>query len=114
MQGGDRVSIDILQSIVQTEEEADQIVRQSVTDARQIVIDAENQSYTLVEQSVQDAEESSGKIILEAEKIAQDKIDSFKQQVEQECSEIRQQAGERMSRAVDLIIGRIIKVHGNN
>jgi len=108
------VSKDILQSIVQTEVEADKIIGQSAEEARQVVSEAERQSKLLSERIMQDAEKKARQMVLDAEKSTQQEIESFRIQVEKECGEIRRKAGEKMNDAVDFILGRVIKVHGNS
>lgn len=107
------MSIDIIRSIKQAESEAEQIIRQSAVQARQIAAEAQEQSYKLVEQSEVEAEEQSKKIINEAEKSVQEETGKIMEKVLRECADIKEQARGKIQDAVDMILGRIVRFHGN-
>lgn len=107
------MSIELLLAIKQTEAEAEQIVKQSVADSRQMVSDAEKQSEKLVEQAVSEALDKSKEIISEAEKAAQEEVKRAMEKVALECDAEKQKAMKNMDRAVQLIVERIVRGHGN-
>lgn len=107
------MSIDVIRSIKQAESEAEQIIRQSVVQARQIAIEAQDQSYKLVEQAEVEAEEQSREIINKAEKSVQEETGKIMEKVLTECVDIKEQARVRIQDAVDMILGRIVRIHGD-
>lgn len=108
------MSIEILQFIRKAEEEAEDIIKKSTADARQIVSQAETQSRQLLEKLDSDIENKRKKIISEAEDAANAEIKVKMQKVAQQCEEIKRKAGERIDDAVNIIVGRIVKLNGNS
>jgi len=108
------MSIDILRSIKDAEAEAEQIIKQSVAEARQIISDAQAQSSKLIEQAEEDAVKSYKAIIAKAENSQQEEIKKLNKQIDNECNAIRDNASKNMKKAVEVIIERIVKVHGNS
>jgi V/A-type H+-transporting ATPase subunit G/H len=108
------MSIDILRSIKVAEAEAEQIIKQSIAEARQIISDAQTQSSKLIEQAEEEATNSYKGIIAKAEDSQQEEIIKMKKQIDDECNAIRDNANKHMKKAVDVIIERIVKVHGNS
>lgn len=102
------MSVDILRSIRETEAEAEQIVKQSIIDARQIVAKAEASSTHLLEQAEKAAHEDTKIKISMAEKQAQSQIDKIMEKSLQECKYIKEQARLNVDDAVKLIMRRII------
>lgn len=113
-QGGDIVSIDVIKSIKEAEEKAEQLIRQSLADARQIISEAENQSVKIQEKAIEEAEKRANEIIEQQEKAAEAEILQMKKSIDQECSKIKEQAEKHFDKAVDMILGRIVKIHGNS
>lgn len=107
------MSIDVIRSIKQAETEADQIVKQSAAEARQIVAEAREQSYKLLKQSETVAEEEAGKILGEAGIKAGKEAEKIMEMVSRECEAIKEQARAKSQDAVGMILGRIVKTHGN-
>ena len=112
--GADNLSIDAIRSIKEAEEKAEQMIRQASAEARQIIADAEKQSVKLVEQAVEEAEAKARDILAEAEKEAEVEIEQLKKGIMQENLIIKEQASKKIKNAVDIIIGRIVKVHVNS
>lgn len=102
------MSIDLIKAIKDAEEKADQIIKQSLTDARQMVADAENQSVILVEQAMEQAFIKANDIITNAEKSAVEEISQIKEEITHECNLLRKQASNKIEAAVNLICGRIV------
>ena len=57
------MSIDVIKSIKQAEAEAEEVIKKSTEDSRQILSDASNQSKSLLEESLEAAEKEA-KVIL--------------------------------------------------
>lgn len=107
------MSIEVIRSIKQAEAEADQIAKQSAVDARKIISDAQNTSAQILAQVENATEESVKSIFEEAEKAAQGEITGIKDRIDRECAAIRKQAGANTGKAVDIIVGRIVRPYGD-
>jgi len=114
IQGGDKVTIDLIKSINQAEAQAEEISKKSMEDARQILSDASSQSEKLLLQSLEDAEKEAKAIILEAEKQASVEIEKYNKDVSSECEAIKSTAIKKLDRAVEIIIGRIVRPDGSS
>lgn len=108
------MSIEVLQSIKNAETEAEEIIKKSAADARQIVSDAESKSHELLEQLTKDLESKRMNIFSEAEKTADAEILKKREVIAQECEQIRKKAGEKFDDVVNIIVGRIVKINGNS
>lgn len=108
------MSVEILQYIRKAEEEAEDIIKKSAADARQIVSQAEIQSRQLLEKLDSDIENKRKKMISEAEDAANAEINVKMQEIAQQCAEIKRKAGEKIDDAVNIIVGRIVKLDGNS
>ena len=107
------MTMEIKKTITEVESEAEQIKRQALADARLMVSEAREQAYLLLDQSVMDAEEEVAKIMQKAEKAAESEIEKLKSITENECGAIREQTQKKLDNAADIILGRIVKTHGN-
>lgn len=108
------MSVELIRSIRQWEQEAEAIVRQSVEDGRKIVAEAEIQAQKLFEEEEALALEAAQRTLEEAEAAAAVRVLAIRQQVEKECTEIRNTASAKMGEAVELLMGRIVKPHGDS
>lgn len=108
------MSLEILKSIKQTEDQAEDLQRQSLDDSRQILSEASNQSYKLQEQAIEDAEKDAKDILLKAEKLANTEIKKLQAEVDKECEEIKNHARKKLDKAVEIIMGRVVNIYGNS
>ncbi|HHV98000.1 MAG TPA: hypothetical protein GXX36_00245 [Clostridiaceae bacterium] len=107
-------SVEILQFIRKAEEEAEDIIKKSAADSRRIVSQAESQSRQLLEKLDSDIENNRKKIISEAEDAANAEIKIKMQEIAKQCEDIKRKAGEKIDDAVNIIVGRIVKLNGNS
>lgn len=106
--------MDILRSITQTEMEAEQIRKKSIADCRRVVLDAQKEASQLMDQKLKQAEAEGHEIVAEAEREAQEEVRKIEDNTADECAALQQQARKKMKKAVDIILGRIVKAHGNS
>jgi V/A-type H+-transporting ATPase subunit G/H len=108
------VTVEILKSIKQAEDEADMVRRQSLADARQILSDAKAEAQKLAEQLLKAAEAEAAAIISQARTAASGEADRMDRAASAESEGIMVQAGSEMDKAVEAIVGRIISSYGNS
>lgn len=108
------MSIEIIHSIKQTEAQADKIIKEALEDERAIVSEANKQAYVIIEQAIEEAEKEAADIIMQAEINAKAEAEKIKLNVSDEDSVILQQAREKLKSAVDIIIERIVTIHGDS
>lgn len=107
------MSVQILQEIAQTEREAEEIRKRAVQEARQLVAEAREKSRRQQEETLVQVEGMAQDMLSRAEEAVGQEIQRIKGRTDEECTLIRQKAAARLETAVDIIIGRIVKTHGD-
>lgn len=107
------MSVEILTSIKETEMEAEEIRKNSIAESRRIIVEAKERASEMVEQEQRNAESEVLEMLQQAEKDAAAEKAEVLHQVEQECEEIKEKARKNMGKAVEIILGRIVKAHGH-
>lgn len=108
------MAVSVLKEIRATEYEAERLEKTSVSDAKEILSDTRKEAYEHLEQSIQDAETKARDIIIHARKQAEIEISKLDADVDKDCEVIKQQAEVNLQKAVDFIMGRIVKTSGNS
>lgn len=108
------MSIDMIKSIRQAEEKAEEIRRGAVEDSRKILSQAQNEAYLFIEQSVEEADKEAKGILREAEAAANQLAQNLKTDVAAECNEMKKHAMEKVDRVIPLVMERIVKPNGNS
>ena len=108
------MSIEILRSIRQAETEAEQIIRTSLAEARQMVSEVEGQSLRLLEQTEEENGALYDRIISDAEKEEAQNIVQLRSRSAEECDALKRQAGNRIRTAVELILERVMGAYGDS
>lgn len=102
------MSIDILNEIKSTEEQADQIEAQAQLKARDIIASARKDAAAMVEKAARQAELDAKNIIKAYEEKAARDILNMKAEINTKCNMIRENSAGKLEDAVDLIVGRIV------
>ena len=108
------MSLNVIQSIRQTESIADQVLKDAHEKARQIVTEANHQAVKIKENSLAKAEQDSKIIIAEAEAQTLKEIEKLKRDLADEDNELIFHARKKFDQTVDIIVERIVKIHGNS
>ena len=107
------MSIEMIKAIRETEAEAEKIKKKATLDARQILSEANEQAYVLQDREIEKAEQQVKKMMDEAEQEASQEIAKIKSDNQKECNLLKKEANKNIEKAVEIIMGRIVKAHGN-
>ncbi len=108
------MSLDILKSIRNTEEEAEQGRKRSLADSNEILAEAKKEAYLIIEKEIEDSEKEADKMLLEAEESASGSVNEIRNNAKEECIKLRADTMKKFDEAVDIIAERIVKLHGNS
>ena len=104
------MSVAILKDITAAEAEAEQIEAQALQKAREIIAAARKEAADLMLKAEDQAELEAGEKIRAYEEKAFQDIAKADLQVKEQCGEIKISSDEKLTTAVDLIVGRIVKL----
>ena len=108
------MTIDVIKDIKEVESQAEQIIRQAQTTARQTTDDARAESVRILEQAVEDSRIGTDEMLKKAESKAEEEISKIRIQVSMESAEIKDTARKKFPEAIDIISGRIVKFNVNS
>lgn len=107
------MSIEIIQSVLQAEEQAEAIKKRSEAEARDIIAAAHRQARELEQNMLETAEAEAKKIIDSAKSSAADAVTKLNNEVLAECDAIKAKAHERINQAIELIIRKVVNLDGS-
>ncbi|HOA55982.1 MAG: hypothetical protein WAP56_03685 [Acetivibrionales bacterium] len=103
------MSVDILKDIRAAEARAEQIEAEAAQKAREMIADARREAAELRERLLEEAENEALDLLKASEEKAHQDINTADARIRAQCDDIRKEAGERLDKAVDFIVGRIVK-----
>ncbi|HOL92356.1 MAG TPA: hypothetical protein PK767_08100 [Clostridiales bacterium] len=103
------MSVDVLKDIRAAEAQAEQIESEAARKARELIAAARNDAADLKARLLEDAENEALNVLKASEEKAYQDISAADAEIQARCDDIRKQAGERLDKAVDFIVGRIVK-----
>lgn len=107
------MSVDTINFIKEAEEKADDIKRQAILKAREIVFEAEKESDELLRKVNKDASLKKNELIAAAELEARSQIEMLKEKYDKQGKEISDIALKKMDEAVSLIVRKVVGQSGN-
>ena len=108
------MAVNLLDSIKQTECEADEILKKSHQQVRELINCAEQKRLEILQHAKEQSRQETIKALDKAEEEAKKIISGMNEKVDSECEEIKKQAQVNMERAVDTIVKRIVSAYGNS
>lgn len=108
------MSLEIIKSIKQAEQEAERVVEASIIRARDIVSDAEKQRQTILGNALKEAKQESDEIMKKSEAKAQEEVQKILKRTEEEIQLLKKETEPKINRAIDFIIEKVVKVNGNS
>jgi vacuolar-type H+-ATPase subunit H len=103
------MSVDILKDIRAAETQAEQIEAEASQKAREIIAAARRDAADLKTRLLEEAENEAGNVLKASEEKARQDIMEADARIQARCDDIRKEAGDRLDKAVDFIVGRIVK-----
>lgn len=103
------MAIEQIRQITQTEEQADQLRKASIMEAKQMTADAEGQAAQLLEEAQRQGEEVYKKILQEAQIEAEHHYDDIIRKANQHITHRVEAAEQNLDSAVSIIIRKVVK-----
>ncbi len=103
------MAIEQIRQIRDAEEEAEQIRKRSSTEAKQMIVDAEQKAAQLLEQARRQGEEKYKQILQEAQAEARTAYDDIIGKAKQESVHVTAAAEKNFDSAVSIIVGKVVK-----
>ena len=103
------MSVDVLKDIRAAEAQAEQIESEAARKARELIAAARNDAADLKARLLEEAENEVRNVLRASEEKAHQDISAAETDIRARCDDIRKQAGDRLDKAVDFIVGRIVK-----
>ena len=103
------MAMEAIKQVTQTEQEVQRLRDEAASAARQTAAEAERAGRQLLEDSRRQAEAQSRQLLARAEEQAGEYTRGVLAQAEEDCGRLRQQARQRLDRAAELIMERVVK-----
>jgi vacuolar-type H+-ATPase subunit H len=103
------MSVDILREITAAESQAEKTEADAAQAAREIITAARKDASDMKARLLQEAEEEAGSILKAFEEDARQQISELDMQIQAQCDDLAKNSGARLDKAVDFIVGRIVK-----
>jgi len=107
------MSMDALKSIKLTEDEADDLKKQAVQKAREIVVAAEREGDSLLRNVTKEAQQNSQVLLEKAEREAETEVELLRKTHEKQKQILIKKANAGMQKAVSMIVGKVVDLNGN-
>lgn len=108
------MALEALNEIKKVEEEANKIIQEAVNSSKELVknavIDAENEFERIIEIANKEKE----KILKQSEEEGAREAEPILKKGEEEIAKIKNLSDEKKNNAINLIVERIVKIHGNS
>lgn len=98
----------LIHTIKQAEEQADQIRAEAVTQAREMLLNAEEEFSKQKEQQAKQSKQEYQKLVAEARTRAEEKIAALREEYATQLDAIESAAQVRIQSAADFVVGRIV------
>jgi len=108
------LALEILKTIQQVEAEGEDLYKQSLEAARELVKETDREVEQMAVKMQQEAQKDAEAKFALAEKEAETEIQTIMQANEAECDRIRGKAKSNMDEAAGMIVERIVKSLGNH
>jgi V/A-type H+-transporting ATPase subunit G/H len=108
--GGENVTLEELNVIKKTEDEADSIVRESLSQSRKMILDEERNSYRFLEQILDEEGQKATELIESVEKKAKEEAKEILEDAQNQSNLVKSEAKENFEKAVDFVIERIVEI----
>ncbi|NMB40483.1 MAG: hypothetical protein GX996_00885 [Firmicutes bacterium] len=108
------MTVRLLESIKETERQADELIREARQKARQIIREAENEAAQLVKEGIAAAGNRSKEMLAKAEAEAKKEAAAQADAHQGEIEAIKSKAAARLPEAVAMIAGKVVKINAHS
>lgn len=106
-----RLTIKLVESIKESERQADNLILEAQQKARQIIREAENKGTQLLKDKIAAARERSGELLAVAEAGARQEAAALADVRQKEIEEVKALAGTRLPEVVNMIVEKVVRTH---
>ena len=108
------MSAEVIRSIRQAEEQAEDIIQEAMLKAKDIIAQAEEQGGDIIETETQNAREEGIQVVERQKAKATKEIGKLNQESDAKCEKMTLQARAKKDAASSYIMERIVKSYGDN
>lgn len=108
------MAFEIVKQITQIEEEGDKLIKEAQNNALEIQKRAKEESKQIIDRAKLEAENYYNSVIQKYEQDAQKDVQAILSENEKVIKELNEISKDRLNKAVNLVIERIVNSHGNS
>jgi V/A-type H+-transporting ATPase subunit G/H len=112
--GGDILALDVINSLIEAETKADLIISEAEAKKKDIIKAAEQRANEEYSRIITEANSEAKGIIDDAVLDVQKEVEPIKERGKQEEETILNLSYDKLNKAVDMVIERIVKTNGNS
>ncbi|QCX33013.1 ATPase [Caloramator sp. E03] len=108
------MAFEIVKQITQIEEEGDRLIKEAQNNALEIQKRAKEEAKQIIDRAKSEAENYYNSVIQKYEKDAQKDVQAILNENDKVIKELNEISKDRLNKAVNLVIERIVNSHGNS
>jgi V/A-type H+-transporting ATPase subunit G/H len=108
------VSIEAIKAVREMEDESEQLKKNAIQKAKQMLAEANSSAAKRIDEATKSAELEASVIIADAQKEGDSKYAKIIEATNQECVAMKTAVSKNIPKAVEIILGRIVKPDGNS
>lgn len=108
------MALEIIKNIAEAEQKGDNLKNSALQQAEQIKLDADNKGKDILAKARQETKLKTVQLVQDAIKSAQEEVDIVLLKADEDCSKISKTALQKMSFAVNAVIGKVVEIDGNS
>lgn len=108
------MALEIIKNIAEAEQKGDNLKNSALQQAEQIKIDAQNKGKEILAKARQETKLKTIQLVQEAIESAQQEVNVISLKADEDCAKINKTASQKMSSAVNAVIGKVVGTDGNS
>ncbi len=108
------MTLDIIKAVTKAEQDAEKVIEDSILRSQDIISNAEKEKYKILENGIKEGEREAAEIMKDMETAAQREVEKIYLKAEEEGESIKKATNPKIDNAVDFVIEKVVKNHGNS
>lgn len=108
------MTLEIIKAVRKAEQDAEKVIEDSVSRSRDIISNAEKDKHKILENAIKEGEREAAEIMKQMESDAQREEERIYIRAEEEGEAIKKATDPKIDSAVDFVIEKVVKSHGNS
>ena len=108
------MTLDIIKAVRKAEQDAEKVIEDSIFRSRDIISNAEKDKHKILENALKEGEKEAADIMNGMESDAQREVEKIYVRAEEEGEVIKKVSNPKIDSAVDFVIEKVVKSHGNS